>query len=109
MAAILHSGPCGLIIPELTVSLVLLLLRVPLQLVESDCVPLFGDLIEVFDQFNRLASEAYMEDEMDLSWSDSTSKDVFFDYIPYNWFFRVLYISQISSKTCFVECIFVNE
>ena len=73
-AAILHSGPCGLVIPELTVGLVLLLLRVPLQLMESECVPLLGELVEVLDQFNRLASEAHQEDESDLSWSDDTSE-----------------------------------
>ncbi len=69
--AILQSGPCGQVIPELAVGMVLLLLRVPLQLTESGCVPLLGQLVEVMDLFNRLAPEAHLEDREDLAWAES--------------------------------------
>ncbi len=69
--AILQSGPCGQVIPELAVGMVLLLLRVPLQLTESDCIPMLGQLVEMMDVFNRLAPEACQEDREDLSWAES--------------------------------------
>ncbi len=69
--AVLQSGPCGLVIPELAVGMVLLLLRVPLPLMESDCVPLLGQLVEILDVFNRLAPEAQEENTEDLAWAES--------------------------------------
>lgn len=71
---ILQDGPSGVLLPELAIGLVLLQLRLPLQLVESDCIPLVGELIERLDQFNRLAPGAHMEDEEDLAWSDVKSE-----------------------------------
>ena len=73
-AKILQDGPSGVLLPELAIGLVLLQLRLPLQLVESDCIPLVGELVDCLDQFNRLAPGAHMEDEDDLAWSDVKSK-----------------------------------
>ena len=73
-AKILQDGPSGILLPELAIGLVLLQLRLPLQLVESDCIPLVGELVERLDQFNRLAPGAHVEDEDDLAWSDVKSK-----------------------------------
>jgi len=67
--AILRSGPCGLVLPELAVGIVLLLLRVPLPLMGSDCIPLLGELVEALDVYNRLALEAQQENKADLSWT----------------------------------------
>lgn len=76
-AKILKDGPSGVLLPELAIGLVLLQLRLPLQLVESDCIPLVGELVERLDRFNRLAPGAHMEDEGDLAWSDVKSKSHF--------------------------------
>ena len=73
-AKILQDGPSGVLLPELAIGLVLLQLRLPLRLVESDCIPLVGELVDRLDQFNRLAPGAHMEDEDDLAWSDVKSK-----------------------------------
>ena len=75
-AKILQDGPSGVLLPELAVGLVLLQLKLPLHLVESDCIPLVGELVERLDQFNRLAPGSHMEDEDDLAWSDVKSKFV---------------------------------
>ena len=73
-AKILQDGPSGVLLPELAIGLVLLQLRLPLRLVESDCIPLVGELVDRLDQFNRLAPGAHMEDEDDLAWSDVKSE-----------------------------------
>lgn len=73
-AKILQDGPSGVLLPELAIGLVLLQLRLPLQLVESDCIPLVGELVDHLDQLNRLAPGAHMEDEDDLAWSDVKSE-----------------------------------
>ena len=70
VAALLQEGPTGSLLPELAVGMVLLQLRVPLPLVESDCVPLVGELVAHLDQFNRLPPGALGEDEDDLAWPD---------------------------------------
>ena len=89
--AILTCGPCGLVIPELAVEIVLLILRVPLQLMESDCIPLLGELVEVLDTFNRLAPEARQEDREDLSWTGSM--------------FSPMYTAQGSSHACSLQLV----
>ena len=73
-AKILQDGPSGILLPELAIGLVLLQMRLPLQLVETDCIPLVGELVERLDQFNRLAPGAHVEDEDDLAWSDVKSE-----------------------------------
>ena len=70
---VLQCGPCGMLLSELSVGLVLLQLRVPMNMVESDCVPLIGELLQHLDHFNRLAPGALKEDVEDLAWSDVKS------------------------------------
>lgn len=74
VSKILQSGPCGMLLSELSVGLVLLQLRVPMNMVVSNCVPLIGELIQCLDHFNRLAPGALKEDVEDLAWSDVKSK-----------------------------------
>lgn len=68
---ILRKGPVVTLIPELSVSMVLLQLKMPFKLLESKCVPLVGELMKLLDDFNSLAPGAYEEDEQDLAWPDS--------------------------------------
>ena len=53
VAKVIQEGPTGALLPELAVGLVLLQLRMPLQMVESNCVPLVGELV---DHLDRLVS-----------------------------------------------------
>ena len=50
VAKVVQEGPTGTLLPELAVGLVLLQLRMPLQMAESDCVPLVGELVEHLDR-----------------------------------------------------------
>ena len=43
-------------------------------LVESECVPVLGELVEPLDQFCRLAPGAQKEDEEDLAWAGVRSE-----------------------------------
>ncbi len=70
---ILKEGPVETLLPELSVGLVLLQFRLPLKLVESNCVPLVGELVKYLDDFNRLAPGLDEEDKQDLSWPDTHS------------------------------------
>ena len=95
-AKILQDGPSGVLLPELAIGLVLLQLRLPLRLVESDCIPLVGELVDRLDQFNRLAPGAHMEDEDDLAWSDVKSKH----RLPYHFRLYSFLGSVASACTC---------
>ena len=50
VAKVIQEGPTGTLLPELAVGLVLLQLRMPLQMAESDCAPLVGELVEHLDR-----------------------------------------------------------
>lgn len=50
VAKVVQEGPTGALLPELAVGLVLLQLRMPLQMAESDCAPLVGELVEHLDR-----------------------------------------------------------
>ena len=58
---------------ELAMGLVLLQLQTPMLLVECDCVPMLGELVELLNRFNQLAPGASKEDEEDMSWPEVKS------------------------------------
>ncbi len=71
---ILREGPAVTLLPELSVSLILLQLKLPFKFLESKCFPLVGELVRLLDEFNRLVPGACEEDEQDLAWPDTHSK-----------------------------------
>lgn len=71
---VLKAGLVEVLLPELSVGLVLLQLRLPMKMVESKCLELMGELMEVLDKFNRLAPSAIEEDSADLAWPDAHSE-----------------------------------
>ena len=97
---ILQKGPMGVILPEISLGLVLLQLRMPsllqvhvqsyvpitkldgpnlmlfnlLVIQDSRCVSLVGDLVRQLDGFNQLRPRAAEEDEEDMAWPGIRSK-----------------------------------
>ena len=74
VSQVLKEGPVEALLPELSVGVVLLQLRVPMKLVENRCVPLLGELVKCLDDFNRLGPGVQKEDKQDLDWPDTYSK-----------------------------------
>ncbi|XP_019851476.1 PREDICTED: E3 ubiquitin-protein ligase HERC2-like [Amphimedon queenslandica] len=66
----LSKGMFGALLPELAVGLVLLQLKAPLLISESDCVPLLSGLLDLLDKFNRLSPNCTKLDEEDMAWPD---------------------------------------
>ena len=60
VARVIQDGPTGALLPELAVGLVLLQLRIPLQMVESNCVPLVGELVDHLDRLASLRDHSYL-------------------------------------------------
>ena len=58
----------GVLLPELSVSLVLLQLHAPSILHASQCSPHLVTLMESLDAFNHLAPGLHREDTEDLAW-----------------------------------------
>lgn len=71
---VLRVGPAVTLLPELSVSLVLLQLQLPFKFLENKCVPIIGEVVKLLDDFNQLAPGAFEEDEQDLSWPDTHSE-----------------------------------
>ena len=68
VSKVLKGGPVEALLPGLAVGLVLLQLRLPTLMVESQCLELMGKLMEGLDKFNRLAPSTFREDSADLDW-----------------------------------------
>ena len=77
---VLSGGVCGSLLPELAVGLVLLQLKTPSVVLESDCVPLLRGLVELLDRFNRLAPNVLADDEEDLAWTGVKSNQYMYMY-----------------------------
>lgn len=58
----------GVLLPELIVSIVLLLTRDAGLMQETGSIPLLAALLEHLDRFNHLAPGAEREDNEDLAW-----------------------------------------
>ena len=71
---VLRTGPVEVLLPDLSVSLLLLQVRLPVEMVASKCFDLIGNLIDVLDKFNRLTPSAFVEDSADLAWPDTYSE-----------------------------------
>ena len=71
---VLQTGPAEVLLPELSVSLVLLQLHLPMKMVENKCLESISDLMEVLDKFNRLFPGAAFEESADMSWPDARSE-----------------------------------
>lgn len=76
----LSEGMFGALLPELVVGLVLLQLKAPLLMSESDCVPLLSGLLDLLDKFNRLAPDSLKLDEEDMAWPDVKSMSIHLNY-----------------------------
>ena len=75
-SAALFKGMFGALLPELAVGLVLLQLKAPLLISESDCVPLLSGLLDLLDKFNRLSPNCTKLDEEDMAWPDVKSMHI---------------------------------
>ena len=73
---VLGEGPVMTLLPELSVSLVLLQLKLPFQFMETSCVSLVEELVKLLDDFNHLAPGICEDEEEDLAWPDSHSERV---------------------------------
>jgi len=62
-----HSFP-GILLPEMITSLVLLQLYAPTVLHTSNCVSVLQALLDILDEFNRLAPGLHKDDTEDLAW-----------------------------------------
>lgn len=71
---VLGEGPVMTLLPEFSVSLVLLQLKLPFQFVETECVSLVEELVKLLDDFNHLAPGICEDEEEDLAWPDSYSE-----------------------------------
>lgn len=67
---VLKEGPVTKLLPELSVCLVLLQLKMSFQFLESKFVPLVWKMMKLLDEFNHLAPTAMEDEEEDLAWPD---------------------------------------
>ena len=74
VSRVLKEGPVVMLLPELSVSMVLLQLRIPCVFLASKCVSLVGELVKFLDDFNQLAPGALQEEEQDMAWPDTYSE-----------------------------------
>ncbi|XP_012867362.1 PREDICTED: E3 ubiquitin-protein ligase HERC2 [Dipodomys ordii] len=68
VAGILEGDFTGVLLPELVVSIVLLLSKNAGLMQEAGAVPLLGGLLEHLDRFNHLAPEKERDDHEELAW-----------------------------------------
>lgn len=73
--ALCAEGLLRNLLPELAVGMVVLILKVQHDLVQSKCVPLLGELVKVLDDYNRLSPSVDEDEETDLAWPDAQSEN----------------------------------
>nr|XP_022328228.1 E3 ubiquitin-protein ligase HERC2-like isoform X2 [Crassostrea virginica] len=68
VSQVLHKDVTGVLLPEMVTSMVLLQLKAPGVIHSSRSVPVLEEILDILDNFNKLAPGLDRDDKEDLSW-----------------------------------------